>query len=838
MKHPLPYLLIAGLSIYGCDDQSLSDVQSETDTTIPSSRILFNPTDSEVSLPSDILILTTTDGTLDLPVEDASNFSDPTVALSAIDGWGTNMPFAIEVEYPGAAMGVSGLNATSVATPGAIRLFEVLLGNPLSEDPDCMTVSSGLLCKMVSELSWGTDFITQESSGSIAVVPLKPFEPKTSYMVAVTDMVEDEAGRALEPSETYVLLKQDITTHPLGSESQLALQAAVNSYEAGLATQGIDSSSVIYAMPFSTQSAGDVLEVVRLTIAQMQPTLSDVTDTGLTAQQMLELDPTSESGIVASAAKVYTASLTLPYMSVYPNYEGADSDNTTCDIVQLASEGMCEAINGFWTAEGDSPVTVSGALQSGALSQEEFAVQAMAQGLTEEQLNDPTAWAGLDFNITLENGTQVPVDSERHLTRYNPIPAIRNMRTVDVLITVPDEAVVSALTGNTVTKPAAGWPTVVYVHGITSLKETGLAAAGSMAMAGMATIAIDLPLHGSRSWDAGDGGAYEITTTSASNGDAYVNGNAAVYVNFNSLLTIRDNLRQSVSDILTLKASLAYTAAMDIAMMQSPMFDADNSYLLGLSLGGIVGHNVVAVGNQPLLDPTTGMVSSINPFEIKAAVLASAGGGLAPVFGFSPTFGPDVEEGVKASDTFAEALAEAAGLTEEELQQLQENDPAGYQALVDAVYPGFRNQFLFAAQQVIDSGDPINYARRLADLGTPLLLTEIVGDGVTNLSDQVVINSAAEYGWPLSGTEALIATMGVTGIDSTTADEMGVTAVTRFVYGHHSSLLDPVPQEGIAPDGEKTAAVTVEMQSQVTSLFISQGTSVQIGDSSLLIPAQ
>lgn len=839
MRYFLPSLLIAGcISLAGCDSQSLSDAQNDVQTTPPSSRIAFNPTGGVISLPSDVLALTSKDGTLDIPVDDASNFADPAVALSALDGWGTNMPFVIDVDYAGASMGVSELNAATVAAPGAVLLYEVLLGSPLSSDADCRALASGLLCKVIKPLSFGVDYITQASSKGIAVVPLKPFKTETSYLVAVTRQVEDSAGRAVEPSETYILLQQDISTQPLGSASQLALQAAVNSYEAGLAAEGVDKSSLIYTMPFSTQSAGAVLSTVRLMIANMSPVLSGVTDTGQTAQQLLGLDIATPAGLAASAARVYRASLTLPYMSIYPHYDPLDSEKTTCSPAQLASQGSCDAINGFWTAEGDSPISVSGALTSGALSQEAFAAQALAQGVASDQLSNPTAWVGLDFNLTLADGSTAPVDPERHLTRYNPVPTIRSMRSVDVLITVPDESVLSAIRGEAVTKPATGWPTVMYVHGIGSLKETGLAAAGTMAVAGLATISIDLPLHGSRSWDAGDGGAYELTTTSASNGAEFANGSAAVYANFGSLLSVRDNLRQSVSDFLTLKASITYTAAADAAASRSPMFDPSNTYLMGLSLGGIVGHNVVAVGNQPLVNPATGEAFSLNPFEIKAAALASPAGGLAPVFAFSPTFGPTVAAGLQASDAFIAAAATAGNITPAQFSALAQTDPAAYQALVDAVYPTFQASFLFAAQQIVDSGDPINYALPLAELKTPLLLTEIVGDGQDNLSDQVVINSAAASGWPLSGTEPLIASLGLTSITESVANAEGVRGVSRFMYGHHSSLLSPTPQAGIAPDAALTGAATAEMQAQIASFFVGEGRAVQVANSAILAPAK
>src|SRR5207237_1097576 len=44
--------------------------------------------------------------------------------------------------------------------------------------------------------------------------------------------------------------------------------------------------------------------------------------------------------------------------------------------------------------------------------------------------------------------------------------------------------------------PGTGWPVVIFQHGITRNREDMLGIAGSISQACMATLAIDLPLHG------------------------------------------------------------------------------------------------------------------------------------------------------------------------------------------------------------------------------------------------------------------------------------------------------------------------------------------------------
>lgn len=826
----------------GCGGgESLNDVSKSQEPAVPATRIVFDPANSEIALPSDILLLTTTDGTLDIPVDDPTDVTDPAVALSALDGWGTSAPIVIEMDYPGQSFGDYSLDMTSASQPGAAELFEVILGSPLSSDPDCVTVSTGHLCKVVGQLTYGVDFITQSDGTDFYVVPIAPLKPKTSYLLATTTLIQDSEGRDVMPSSSYELLRLDIETQPLGSESQLLLQAAVNSYEDGLAEAGMDLDTVTYSMPFTTQSVLDVMSISRLVAANSQPTLSNITDTGLNAAEVLALSGVvleGEAALVASAANVYSATVNLVMMQ-----DIASTDN--CDLTELVTTGVCDVLFTHWQAQGDSPVSIAGALESGALTQESFAAQAFAQNpsLTPEDLADPTKWVGLQINAPDADGE--PVDPEKHLTQYNPLGLVKGLQQVPVLITVPDPDTVNTIRAtlagidvsllpeeSTLTAPAAGWPVAVFAHGITSLKESALGLAGSMALQGQAVIAIDLPMHGARSADLTGDGVYELTATDPSNGPAYVNGNVLTYLNLSSLVSVRDAMRQGSLDIMTLRAAITFTALQDAAMMQAPLLDATQVGFVGMSQGAIVGGPAVTVANTPFV---VDGVETTNPFTFSSAVLNVPTGGYAPSVAFSTTFGPVLKDGLSSSDSFTAALMEAFSLTQEELEAIEANDPEQYQAMVDAVYPTVLSQFLFAAQQVLDSADGVNFAATLDALGTPVLLHEVVGNGAENLSDHVLPNSTAADGWPVGGTEALIGALSLPGISSSQSDAEGVSGAVRFTYGYHSSLLSPAAVEGIAPDAAKNAMVTATMQGMTAEFISSGGTQLTVSDDAAMV---
>lgn len=851
----VPTALAAALALAGCGSESLSDASEGATPVIATATVAYDPSNGVLPVPNDLLFSGTTDGTLNLPVDDPTDGADPYVALSTLDGWSTTAPFTISIQVP---TGVT-LDATSVVQ--GVRIFETVFGGPTAPGA-CAQVPQGAACQVAAELTFGEDFAASIRGNAVAVVPLKPLKAKTGYLVVLTDGLKDSLGRSVGASSTYRLVKQDLATKPLGSASQRQLQGLVNSFEAALAAAGVAPESVIYSGAMTTQSTADVLGVARLLMAGE---LQRGGSSALTLSMPIAADQTSADALIAgglldpsnpahaqaiavgNTATVMTANLTLPYMLEYPN------PTTNCPPSELVTTGSCAGVSSAWQALGDSPVTILGALNSGALTAEKVVEDCGLDSAAE--LANPANLVGCQ--IVLPQGQ---LDAQRNLTKFNPLPLIRQWQSVPVLITLPDADAVNALRAAQagipveslpesarLVKPLAGWPTVIFAHGITSSKEGLHAIAGSLAMAGLATIAIDQPLHGARSVDFNSDGIFEISASSGlksgAEDDPYQNASALVYANLASLTTVRDNLRQSASDYLALRAGISYLSAGQAAVPMSPTFDASKVSILGHSLGASVATVTTAMANAPLLDPATGEPLPFNPFALRAATLAMPGGGLAGVFGTSPTFGPLVEAGLTASDSFAEAV----GMTLEELEALKTAAPEQYDALLTQAYPAFYSQFAFAAQTVIESGDAINYAATLAATTAAVHAIEVVGNGDDNLADRVIPNSTtpanvhprlASVVLPLAGTEPLLAQMGLSaGVDMTTGDGSdAVAGLVRFLAGHHGSLLDPSTKTE-APDPALTAAATTEMQTQVANFHATGGALLRITNGDLIAPA-
>ena len=83
-----------------------------------------------------------------------------------------------------------------------------------------------------------------------------------------------------------------------------------------------------------------------------------------------------------------------------------------------------------------------------------------------------------------------PDGTSTNLTRFNPVPLAKASNfPIPLFVTVPNAA-------STHTKPVAGWPVVVFQHGITGNRTQAAAIAGTYASQGFVVAAIDLALHG------------------------------------------------------------------------------------------------------------------------------------------------------------------------------------------------------------------------------------------------------------------------------------------------------------------------------------------------------
>lgn len=643
----------------------------------------------------------TGDLTLVIPVDDENDFSDPSVALSAMDGFSTTEKWI--ASFVDDRREAGNIDFASVIAGHSVRLFEVNVSQFL------------FVTGVVRELVPNEDYIAVSvEGGNLAIIPTRPLKEMTNYMAVLTNDIRDIKGNDATPDNSYHLLKQQTpwldengkSTNSLVPDDFAAilesLRPLVNSWEAAAESAGVVREDIILSWPVQTQSITPVLKHLR-SIARPAPT--SVGPTGMTTSII------GGKGI----ADIYAGIITLPYYLGVPSMQNP--------IAPLTD---------FWKAK-------------------------------------PGAYLS-PFDASLSDKTST------HVTVANPFPVVTDMQTVPLLMTVPNE-------GSGHTKPAAGWPVVLFGHGLRGDRTQMLAMADSAAAAGYVAIGIDAPLHGLRPEDdsplyigntpwAGEANErtfnvdYINNATGAPGPDGITDPTGVHMINLANLLATRDNARQVSADFSILTVTIP-----------SISYDGDNLP----DLDGSTIQFAAISGGAVVLQPFVAVEPMVNN-----AFLSVPMGGIARGLEASPAYGPEIRAGLEA----------AAGI---------KPGSADYE------------QFFLVWQTTFDSADPINWAGELSRHNN-VVLHEVMGD-------QVNPNYVPTA--PLSGTEPLIAALGLDSYSSSQADPKGLDVVGRFLPpAQHSSWLNP----------SYSPAATAEMQKQFASWIFSKGTAIAVEDAATMVP--
>jgi dienelactone hydrolase len=214
---------------------------------------------------------------------------------------------------------------------------------------------------------------------------------------------------------------------------------------------------------------------------------------------------------------------------------------------------------------------------------------------------------------------QIPATATR-----TEVPVPQGSEDVDVTVFLP--------AGPT---PRAGWPVVIFGHGWGGDRHlTPMVVAGTMARAGLATVAINVVGHG-----GGPDGTLTVRRTGRApiplpaggrgldqNGDGRIGPTEGVRTRIGSPLALigpRDGLRQTTADLMQLVRAIHHGVDVDGHGHGHVSLDRERIYYLGQSLGGIYGTLLMAV------DPL-----------VRAGVLNVAGGPIVEIARQSPRFRP------------------------------------------------------------------------------------------------------------------------------------------------------------------------------------------------------
>lgn len=600
---------------------------------------------------------------------------------------------------------------------------------------------------------------------------------------------------------TFVLLSSTDSTIdiPVADPTQLSDPLVALNQLDGFSTLSPISTPLPRGLDPATIEVGNtvvVLEVISLAGAGFAPTtvLDNLgpdrmaafsTENSLVLQPLVPLNPNATylafmtNGLTDTSGTPLERSLTYGLAAGDVDLVDPDQANLQtlirAHLAAGASAGLeTDDVVFSWTFNTQSIRETLQAVKDAATPQTFLATQAGAttSNFAEGATGHADVWIGtLDVPYYLTAGADEALDSfwlaedGGFLTRRNPLPAATGTETIPVLMSIPNAD--SAMGG---VMPDAGWPVVIFQHGITQNRTNLIAIADALADVGFAAVAIDIPMHGvvedvpinaaQTAFPTDQERHFNIDAVNNEdatdqNPDGVVDSSGTHFIQLTNLANSRDNLRQAVSDLFILSESLGNVQG---ATADTPAiaFDTSRKAFVGHSLGGIIGSVFLSYDDT-----------------INSATLANPGSGIAQLLAGSVNFGPTIVGGLAS-----------AGI---------EEGSANF------------NLFLIAAQTLIDSGDPANHMSFLAELGTPVHLIEVLGD-------ETVPNFVPNA--PFSGTEPMAALLG---LEPTTASVSGGGFV-RFGVGDHGSFLSPAA----------SLESTIEMQTQTAIFALSGGTQLTI----------
>ncbi|KDO14569.1 lipase [Vibrio metoecus] len=751
-------LLCSALWLVGCGDETTSSGDSTTveyesyiqqalqrDTTI---KFALSGSNANVPLPS-FALMNASDGTLEIPPGSNTSGSNPLVAMGQVDGWPITMPLFLDFKGAGLADGV---------ISSGIYLYE--LTDSMTGSPTIKTL-----------LTNGVDYtaISSAASDKILIVPTKALNASSEYILAVTSAVTDANGDPVGTSSSYAALK---SKKKIYAEGDIAtLQKVTQGVEKIFQLSGVDDTQIVYSTWFSTQSVSNTLFATRGATASAFASGSNQLE-AVWKQTGIGLDTayTMQLGTPVDLAAALTAD------DNFSTYIGADkkaaiigtyTDNTVDVTKGTVRLPYYLETGSKWNTQPFESAMPSLAKIKAALadSNEQFAIgsQLLAAGIDTSKLATDASEQLKLIGLTLTKSDGTPLDPDRYITRYSPVPKVKSVQDVPFLLFTPH--------GSTPTD------IVIYQHGVTSAKENAYAFAKNLTAAGLAVIAIDLPLHGERSLDS---------TRSA-------NSDPLAYINLTYLAVARDNLRQSILDVLGLRAALTVSQPLFTGTPLSSINVGTGSTkvrMLGHSLGGIVGTSAVAESNK-----TLGSASANALYSFSAAAIQNSGGQISNLLLGSDFFGPQIKHNVALS-----ASTEYKGVADAQCASL--DDSACYtlftnlatQEQLAQVTSGFQ-LFSYAAQTLLDTIDPYSVVSTKLSSGaltTALYFSEVDGDSV-------VPNSVSNPGGQLvylspqfAGTEPLATLLSLNSVNAAQTTPYATNSFVQFSStAKHSTFVAP-----------------------------------------------
>lgn len=792
-------------SIAGNEDvDSTAVTAGAPGSAISTARPIFSAASGQLPLQIDILFAAaaTTDGTASV-----TDTSPVTSALNDLAGFSATSTIDIAFNAP--------LDEASIVAGSSVWLveFKSKEDSPLIDSLDLASIISvaptapfadGFGVPGSDQLLPGLDYVAEYvemdngATPTIRVHPLKPLDPKTKYMVVVTDKLKDKNGNSAAPSVEYDYLLGD---DALVSDALGPVRTAVkgwNSLAQAFLSQASPSTGVVLSYTFTTEANDDILlsmaapenyifglfaDTVGLEKAVGEDTVNAVVAGVATALGMdastpagkLEVRKTTvyQTQLANSVAEQLVGEpgvgqLKAAYGAGTPAYaqavqaaaangaggllKGAAHRPTSRDFVAIAGQAGVVKV----------PHSALGLPNSDAVSMQ--GMLTLPQFMAKKSDDGSSFWKSRNENGISSVGAVIdgafgndplstpPKDDDGtgNVTYRFPFAQHVEDIKVPVLVTYPTDASCS--------KP---YKTIIFQHGITTDRTASLGVANSLASATagcFATVAIDLPTHGlDASTTTPDGVAERYSAFNAFNVAGYTDANPMVTPFASTLAGL------AAAQVTTFDGLGERHENLALNTLQQPV---PMNFAVGSESGNSGDMFINLTNFQQTRDHLRQAVMDMLNLNASIAAMDIDGDGNGtnndtPDLDASNVHFAGHSLGAVTGLTFVavnNAIADNSAITDKELNLIKtavlanpggqlpkmlENSPS----FSAKILPGLAaaagltqgmadlEKFFSIFQAPLDSVDPVNFTDLLKETNTPVLMFEMVGGGAVSNYD-------------------------------------------------------------------------------------------------------
>ncbi|MBL9012702.1 MAG: hypothetical protein JNL83_00910 [Myxococcales bacterium] len=729
------------LALAGCPDVNVDPGEGVGDDPAGGPEVQFDPSNKVVPFPNNLLLDPAT-GKVNLPEqcnEGPLSAATRVKVLNTLDGFGTYK----------ATLTVSLSEAVDPASlANNVLLYKRASAGTDADPAGAQPIPVVVVPSMTTRFADQTDIKAckdPQTFPQLVIVPMVPLEQKSTYVVALVKGIKTASGAEFGPSFTWSVVRE--AENPVTLDAQgnvLSDRTPLDPRDPDQLAQlrGIDLLWKAHAKALAfLAGTSHAREDVLLAWEFNTQTTTDPLDPLVAGSLAATIDKAPLFGVSSQLPTGVTAEQFLQ-SRLPPGSCAVDGGSLPCQAVGDVVGGLLSAAN----YQTDTPAKVP----TNSTNPNEG-------GMIPGPFNDP----------------------------YKPTKA--GDRGILVLGMVPASPM-----------PAAGYPVIVFGHGLGSSKSSLVAIGAQLAAAGYASVAIDFVAHDSRAVRTSTDAAIGCANTGTPAVPPSPTTAPQCYAPFLSsdLATTRDNVRQTILDLQELVNSLQGCALDKCNQLK---VDVANIQYLGLSLGGIIGS--ATVGAKP---------------DFRAAVLNVPGVGWVDILENSNT------NAIKCP--LVDALIDAKILTGEKSNLVAQPNTGLCTTDAWKTQPGYQ-QFATIARWALDPADPANFTRKLAT--RRILIQEVVGD-------TVVPNVATNNEAALVGLQPLVASRALPPVEPS-AVIMTSPQTNKFVKYmnlppeapsfpgntfEHASLLRPAPSPGTMTVGADGRLGTARLQTDAITFLL------------------